>query len=216
MRRRDFLRQRRIMILCEGDTEEIGIKHFLKRQWDRDGLASVGLHPINLNGKLEDIFSFVPLYRQTDAVIAVFTLIDLYGMTRVTHGTYDDISTKVQTVKNWLRNGLDTDFSGFFYPHLCVHETEAWFLAEGRCLGRRLNDPNLTPEPSAELQNFGNHPSLRINRLFKSRRGSSYHKINDAIALFKCLEFEPVYSTCTYFRSFYDELVSSGRAGLAL
>lgn len=211
MHRRDLLRQRRIVILCEGDTEEISIKHFLRRQWDKDGLSAVGLQPINLNGKLEDVFSFVPLYRRDSRVGGVFTMIDLYGMTRVTHGPYDEIDVKVERVKKWFKDRLGSDFSSFFNPHLCVHEIEAWFLAEGNCLSKRLNDPNVRPEPNAESQNFGNHPSRKIDRLFKSRRGVPYDKINDSTALFKCLEFDPIYSTCHYFKLFYDALAILGK-----
>jgi hypothetical protein len=48
MRRSQFKKQR-IVILCEGDTEESAIEHFIKRQWEVDGLEEIGLHPINLD-----------------------------------------------------------------------------------------------------------------------------------------------------------------------
>jgi len=83
MKRHQFTQGRRIIILCEGDTEEIALRHFIRRQWETDGLRTIGLHPINLNGKLEEVFSYVPRYRLDSQVIAVFTLIDLYGMDRV-------------------------------------------------------------------------------------------------------------------------------------
>jgi hypothetical protein len=77
VKRHQFTQGRRIIILCEGDTEEIAIKHFIRRQWEADGLRAIGLHPINLNGKLEDVFAYVPRYRRDSQVIAVFTIIDL-------------------------------------------------------------------------------------------------------------------------------------------
>lgn len=49
MKRHQFTQGRRIVILCEGDTEEIAIKHFVRRQWEADGLRAIGLHPINLS-----------------------------------------------------------------------------------------------------------------------------------------------------------------------
>ncbi|MGH7598363.1 MAG: DUF4276 family protein [bacterium] len=213
MKRHQFTQGRRIIILCEGDTEEIAIKHFIRRQWEADGLRAIGLHPINLNGKLEDVFAYVPRYRRDSLVIAVFTIIDLYGMNRVKHGSQDSLADKVTRIKTWLRKNFEIDTTGFFYPHVSVHEVEAWLLAEGECLAKRLKDAKIQPNPNAEIQNFDNHPSKCIDGLFKHHRhGDGYHKINDGIALFKCLQFEPVYKTCQYFREFYDELRSVARA----
>lgn len=203
------------MILCEGDTEEIAVKHFIRRQWETDGLRTIGLHPINLNGKLEDVFSYVPRYRRDSQVIAVFTLLDLYGMNRVQHAPHDNLSDKVARVKIWLRGNFGAVCADFFYPHISVHEVEAWLLAEGGCLAKRLKDAKIQPNPNTEIQNFDNHPSKRIDNLFKHHRhGDGYHKINDGIALFKCLQFEPVYKTCQYFREFYDELKLVGQSAL--
>jgi len=213
MKRHQFSRGRRIIILCEGDTEEIAVKHFIRRQWETDGLRTIGLHPINLNGKLEDVFAYVPRYRRDSQVIAVFTLIDLYGMNRVRHAPHDHLADKVVRVKSWLRGDLESSYPDFFYPHVSVHEVEAWLLAEGECLAKRLKDTKIQPNPNAETQNFDNHPSKRVDNLFKQhRRGDGYHKINDSATLFKTLRFEPVYKTCRYFREFYEELKSAGQA----
>lgn len=203
---------REIRILCEGDTEEIAVEHFIRRQWILEGLGAVGLRPINLRGRLEDIFDRVPLYRRKPQVLAVFTLIDLYGMNRIQHKTDDDLADKVIRVKNWLRHSFD---ASFFYPTVSVHEVEAWLLAEGECLSQRLKDPKIRADPKAEEKNFDNPPCKRIDALFKKRRhGDGYHKINDGTPLFQCLEFDPVYKTCHYFREFYDELKSVGQSAL--
>jgi hypothetical protein len=213
MKRHQFTQGRRIVILCEGDTEEIAIKHFIRRQWEADGLRAIGLHPINLNGKLEEVFAYVPRYRRDSQVIAAFTLIDLYGMNRVQQGSQDSLAVKVARIKTWLRKDFGVDYMDFFYPHVSVHEVEAWLLAEGECLAKRLKDAKIQPNPNAETQNFDNPPAKRIDNLFKHhRRNDGYHKINDGNTLFKCLQFGPVYKSCQYFREFYDELRSVGQA----
>jgi len=215
MKRHQLTQGRRIVILCEGDTEEIAIKYFIRRQWEADNLRAIGLHPINLNGKLEDVFAYVPRYRRDSQVIAVFTLIDLYGMNRVQHGLQDGLADKVARVKTWLRNDFEADYGDFFYPHVSVHEVETWLLAEGECLAKRLKDAKIQPNPNAEAQNFDNPPSRRIDNLFKHhRRNDGYHKINDGIALFKCLQFEPVFKSCQYFREFYNGLKSVAQSVL--
>lgn len=211
MKRQQIIGGRQIVILCEGDTEELAVKHFIRRQWDADGLKAIGLRPIILNGKLEDVFDYVPRYKRDPKIIAVFTLIDLYGMNRVVHGNNDELPHKVARVKKWLRDGFEAEFNGFFFPHVSVHEVEAWILAEGVCLAHRLNDLALRPDPYAEGKNFTQYPSRIIDNLFKNHRGYGYNKITDSTALFKCLQFQPVYNTCRHFQEFYDELKLLGQ-----
>ena len=118
MKRHQFTQGRRIVILCEGDTEEIAVKHFIRRQWDAEGLRAIGLHPINIGGKLEDVFAYVPRYRRDPQVIAVFTLVDLYGMNRVQHDSQDTLADKVARVKAWLRANLGSVYTDFPSPCL--------------------------------------------------------------------------------------------------
>lgn len=203
---------KKIVILCEGETEEIAVRHFIGRQWETDGLRSIGLRPINLRGKLEDVFDYVPRYKHESEVVAVFTLIDLYEMRRVKANLQAELPERVAQAKQWLRDNFGGVYNDFFYPHLSIHEVEAWLLAEGECLARRLKDATIKPDRNAELKNLDNPPSKRIASLFKThRRNDEYHKINDGTPLFKCLQFQPVYDTCTYFRAFYDELKAVGQ-----
>lgn len=212
MKRREIRQGKRIVILCEGETEEIAVEHFIRRQWDVDGLKTIGLHKINLQGRLEDVFEYIPRYRRDSQVVAVFSLIDLYGMNRVKHNPDDALAHKVARVKNWLQDNFDPSF---FHPHISVHEIEAWLLAEGDCIAQRLKDSKIRPDKNAEIKNFDNHPQKRIDVIFKSRRhGDGYHKINDGTPLFKCLQFKTVYDSCKYFREFYDDLKLAGLSAL--
>jgi hypothetical protein len=215
MKRRELAEGRRIVILCEGDTEEIAVRYFIGRQWETDGLRAVGLHTINLAGKLEDVFAYVPRYRRDPRVTAVFTLIDLYGMNRVQYEVYAELDEKVAQARAWLQDNWGETYKDFFFPHLSVHEVEAWLLAEGDCLARRLKDPGTRPNQHAETLNFLDPPSKRVDRLFRDRRGDGYHKINDGTPLFKCLQFQPIYETCRHFREFYDDLTRVGRSLLS-
>ncbi len=202
----------KIIILCEGDTEELAIRHFVSRQWQAEGLTSVGLQNINLRGRLQDIVTKAPLFLDDDDNLAVFTLIDLYGMDRVNHNANDGPEVKVNRVRGWLKNQVSHRRSNSFFPHVSVHETKALILAEGVALGTRLYDSGIKADPEAEGKNFQKPPSKRINELFlKRRHADRYHKIVDGTPLFKALQFEPVYNSCRYFRSFYDDLRSIGR-----
>lgn len=203
---------RRIVMLCEGATEVLATRHFLRRQLHSDGLASIGLHPIDLEGKLEDVFDKVPRFRQDRGVVGVFTLIDLAGMRRVQHAPDASLDDKVAAVRGWLVDGVRGAAQGFFHPHVCVHELEAWFLAEGHALGRRIRSSRLEPDPHAEQRNLGHPPSRRVNDLFHKHRRRSYHKTRDARPILNDLSHAAIYKHCKYYREFYDDLTSVARA----
>ncbi len=198
---------RKIVVLCEGDTEELAIRHFVAKQWQAEGLHAVGLKRVNLRGRLQDIGPKTRLFLDDSEVLAVFTLIDLYGMDRVKHSYTDILDTKVSRVCDWLRGLFNHNRSGLFFPHVSVHETEAWILAEGNALARRLHDSGIGPDPNAESRNFAKPPSELINDMFLSRKhGDRYQKIRDGRPLFAEMQFPTVYNTCRYFSRFYDAL----------
>jgi hypothetical protein len=200
----------RIVVLCEGDTEELAVRHFIAPQWNSEGLGSVGLQPRNLNGKTQNVGKFASLYLDEQEVLAVFTLVDLQGTTQVVHQPQDDPDAKVQRVRAWLRGQVVHARSGEFFPCVCVHQTEAWILAEGHALAARLRDAGIEPDPNAELKNFQNPPSDRLNALFLRVKGRRYNKTIDGTPLFKAMEFQPVYNSCQYFQEFYDDLKAAG------
>jgi hypothetical protein len=206
-------RGRRIVVLCEGKTEERAIRFFVARQWALDGLSAVGLDRVDLRGHLDKVAPFARNHLDEPEVLAVFTLIDLYGMTSVTHPANDELDAKVQRVQNWLRDRLGQHKrADYFVPHVSVHEVEAWILAEGAALARRLGDPWIRPDPQAEVKNFQNPPSRRMSELFLKSKGRHYQKIEDGEPLFSQMEFQPVYTSCPYFRKFYDDLKVAGRS----
>ncbi|MGA8740724.1 MAG: DUF4276 family protein, partial [Terracidiphilus sp.] len=123
-------RGRRIVILCEGRTEELAIRFFILKQWARDGLSSVGLDHVNLRGHLDKVAPYARNYLDDPEVLAVFTLVDLYGMTNVTDPQNDDLEARVRRVQTWLHDPLrEHKRTKFFVPHVSVHEVEAWILA---------------------------------------------------------------------------------------
>jgi len=205
---------KRIVILCEGETDVLAVKHFIRRQWENDGLKSIGLHADNLQAKLEDVFVKVPLYLKNPKVIAVFTLIDLHKMNRVIHSPCSSIEDKIQKARDWLKNQFSHDLFKKFFPHLSVHEVEAWILAEGVSLQERLKS-SIPIENNAEEIDDQNPPKSRLNDLFhKCVKKEGFKEIRDGTPLFQSLDFQAVYQRCSYFRHFYDELKRVGMTAL--
>jgi hypothetical protein len=193
-------------VLCEGDTEELVVRYFVARQWQADNLGSVGLKRINLYGNLENVGKSANRYLDEQDVLAVFTLVDLQGMTRVVHSPGDKLEAKVERVREWLRAQVNHARADRFFPHICVHQTEAWILAEGYALAARLKGSGIAPDSNAELKDFQNPPSNRLNELFLRFKSRRYGKITDGEPLFAAMQFQPVYNSCPHFRAFYDDL----------
>ena len=197
-------------MVCEGPTEELAVRHFLARQWEKDGLASVGLHHRCVPLRKVGPFACDTLDRP--GVLAVFTLIDLYGMNLVAHPPDDELDVKVERVRSWLRTQVHHHpRAGDFFPHVSVHEVEAWILAEGTALSQRLRDPSIRPDPQAEWKNFHKPPKKRIGELFWRNKKTRYRETFDGQPLFSNMSFQPVYDSCPYFRKFYDDLRAAGR-----
>ena len=173
----NMLKGKRVVILCESETEELAVKHFILGRWRAEGFRTVGIQTINLNGKLQRVTLKTKLFLENREVLAVFTMVDLAGMDQVRHSSDDNLDAKVRRVKEWLGNKLAHPRNSDFFPYVCVHETEAWILAEGISLGKRLGDPHIKPDPQAEDKNFQNPPSKRLNTLFLNRRKKRYRKI---------------------------------------
>jgi len=199
-----------IIVLCEGKTEKRAVKYFIGPQWEKHGLGSIALVTKNLRAKLEDVFKRVPIHRNEPGVLAVFTLIDLYGMNRVRHKPDSTLEQKVEAVRAWLRDDFDNDLQAFFHPHIAVHELEAWLLADGKCIG-----PDVKPLANAEEKNFQNPPKARIKEMLARRRkGDGYREAIDGEIMFKRARFDVVYHGCPYFRAFYDDLKEVAEAAL--
>lgn len=200
------------MVLCEGDTEELAVRYFVARQWRAGGFGSVGLSHRNLQANLNKLGPFASNYLDEPDVLAVFTLIDLYGMRRVDHLPNDGLDAKVQRVKGWLRNQVDQHRRACdFFPHVSVHEVEAWILAEGVALSQRLKDVSISPDPQAEARNFLKPPKERLSDMFWRNKKTRYRETLDGQPLFSKMSFQSVYGSCRYFRDFYDELKNAAR-----
>ena len=135
---RNVSKKKRIVILCEGDTELNAVRYFIRPQWERDNLQTVGLKAVNLNGQTESVFKLTPKFSEEEQTKAIFTIVDLYGLKRNMYNPQDNLSTKINKLKHWLEDKFEDSVLIKYHPHLAVHETEAWFLTEDNNLGEIL------------------------------------------------------------------------------
>jgi uncharacterized protein YeeX (DUF496 family) len=212
MDRKIFDNKKRIIILCEGDTEESAVNYFIKPQWQKDGFREIGLKAVNLNGRLEKMFSILPKFAFNEKYKAIFTLIDLYGSNRVMFDKFDDLDIKISKMKKWIEDKFDNYVLKRLHPHLAVHETEAWFLANEEILTEILH-VKIQKFHNPETINFEEHPSKRINKLFQKNLKRGYRKggINgDDRKILEKMSLKETLKTCPNLRLLYDDLKNIG------
>ena len=207
--------KKRIVILCEGDTEVNAVEYFIRPQWNKDGLSEIGIRGIKLLGKINNIFNIVPNYAKEGETKAIFTLIDLYGTKdkKLIYAKYDEVSRKVEKLKEWLKNQYDESVLVKFHPHVSVHETEAWFLADEKALSDVLKT-KIKQFPNPEQLDFLEHPSKRINILFNKYLKRRYIKgglTGDDRKMFEKMSLEETAKRCPYLKAFYEDLQKVGR-----
>lgn len=197
---------RQIYILCEGETEENAVNHFLRKQWnDVDGMKSVGLKSKITRPK--KIAKDTKLAIENDGFEAVFTMYDLHKFPcKSIKG--EDYKDRLENLREKIKTMVG--FENKFFPHFSIHEIEAWLLAEGKAVAKRLRC-NFKGEANAEEKNFENPPKERLNDLFLRHKKTRYRENIDSASLFKEADFSKVYKTCPYFRQFYDELLEVGK-----
>ena len=200
--------KKRIVILCEGDTEFNAVEYFIRPQWERDNLTSVGLKPVNLRGNIEKIFRIVQIYDIEKHTKAIFTLIDLYGLKKNMYNLSDETRLKVEKLIKWLKDEFEEGILDKFHPHLAVHETEAWFLAEEKVLSKMLGT-KIKRFSNPESINFEDHPSKRLNKLFLKNLQRRYIKgglYGDDRKMFENMILEKTAEKCPYLKAFYNDL----------
>ncbi|MBN2290382.1 MAG: DUF4276 family protein [Candidatus Glassbacteria bacterium] len=212
MNLREHGKATRIIVLCEGETEVIAVREFIKRKWEENGLRSVGLIPIDLRGQLGNLHDKAERFCRDEKNIAVFTLVDLHEFKGVDLRGFGPLTEKIGAAKKWLKNDFETRVLEKFHPHLAVHETEAWILADGEALANRLRNRGIRPRRNAEKIDDQNPPKKILDELFKKYRKHEYRVLIDGAPLFKKMDFTRVYGSCPNFREFYEDLKSAAQA----
>ena len=158
------------ILFVEGHTEKQCISAFLKKWLDPQLDQPVGVKPVRFDGwaqLIKDVEIHADLYlngRGSEDVIAVISLLDLYGPT-----IYPSHLTSVAQRENWGREYIQNKVGHAKFRHFfAVHETEAWLLSQPTIFPEKvqaaLPDKTRNPEkvnfdePPAKLLNFS--PSL--------------------------------------------------------
>ncbi|MBI1929828.1 DUF4276 family protein [Candidatus Poribacteria bacterium] len=196
---------RKIMIYCEGDTEEDNLKPLLDRYTEECRLQIRNLGGVGQVKRKIGAVTENQLRPQT-GVIAVFALVDLYG------SGFDTVAK----VKADLRRRVPPEYRDRFHPHVAVHEIEAWIFAVPQVLNEWLGT-TIKPFPNPETINLQNPPAKLLEELTRRHKQSKVPtKRVMAQRLFAKISSQEayvneIYSKCKHFKAFVDDLRQTAR-----
>jgi hypothetical protein len=143
-------------------------------------------------------------------VVAVFALIDLKGASVIYPEHITSYTDKGKFLKDFLREFLSgSPEVDKFFPHIAVHEIEAWILADEIAVANYLEISKISYD-FPEAVDFNRPPSYILGDLFRSKR-LIYRKTVHGPELFKSVNLDTVYNKCPHFKAFFDDLVKVGR-----
>lgn len=202
----------RIVLMVEGWTEkERVLRDFLKRWLDPQLPQPVGLRAVRFEGNsdyLDGIADKTEMYLAEDDVIAVFGLLDLYGLPSQIAATYPrdaELDEKIARARRYITNLIAEPCRDHFRQHFAVHETEAWLFSDPTIFPQAIRLPaNYTERP--EAIDFDEPPAQKLDQLWKKSCGRGYKKTTRARNLFPCLDPALVYDKCPNFKRMMDEM----------
>jgi hypothetical protein len=196
----------RIAILVEGKTET-AFKPFLV-EFLRTRLA--GKMPkldfvpydgrIPTGKKLKRVVEYLlnDRKRPADAVIA---LTDVYT------GSNPPEFPTAEEAKKKMREWVDNE--PLFFPHVALHDFEAWLLPYWKKIQKMTGSNRKTPDSNPEKVNHNNPPAYRLAELFRTGTKSNFYvKARDAGRILKDEDLSVSINACHELKAFIDTIIA--------
>jgi hypothetical protein len=200
----------KFILFVEGHTENKALPQFLKKWLDPQLSNPVGIKPVRFEGWPE-LVKDAPLKAQMhlngpdkDDIIAVISLLDLYGPT-----FYPSELRESKERYVWAQKDIEDRVNlPKFFQFFAVHEVEAWLLSEPnifpveikRAFTKKINVP--------ENVNFDEPPAKLLARLYPLHIGRSYKKVVNGRELFGKLDPNIAYNKCPNLKELLDKMLN--------
>ena len=199
----------KFVLFVEGQTEQKAVPSFLKRWLDPRLRQPVGVKPVRFDGwpeLVEDIDRKAQLYLEgpaRDNVIAVVSLLDLYGPT-----IYPVHLQSAAQRDQWGKEHLEKKVNHKRFRHFfAVHETEAWLLSQPEIFPAEIRRTFPKKIEVPEHINFNEPPASLLNNLYKQVTHKNYKKVVYGGQLFGKLDPDVAYGKCPRLKTLLDELL---------
>jgi Domain of unknown function (DUF4276) len=202
----------RLMILCEGETEEAILKDFLApycKSFDK-------VEVINPGGNAKLIGQYKILTEtaiRADPTTHVFCLIDMYkapfNYPKTVHQSAEPFLEQYAYIKRYMEEKIAPQFRQQFFAFPIMMEIETWLLADVEGLNNYFTPSQtevLTSYPSPESIA---HPAQELERVWRRFKNIEYgKKLRHGKTLFKHVLAKRVYEdNCPHFEAIINQLL---------
>lgn len=198
----------KFIFFVEGYTEDKALPSFLKRWLDPKLAKPVGIKTVRFDGWPE-LIKDAPLKAKMhlngpakDDIVAVISLLDLYGPTFYPANCTDSMGRY-----DWAKKKIEDDVGQTkFFQFFAVHEVEAWLLSEPKIfpaaiqsIFKKIDQP--------EMVNSDEPPAKFLDRLYDSHFKRSYKKVANGKELFAKLDPDIAYQKCPKLKELLDKML---------
>ena len=199
----------RFILFVEGYTENKSLPKFLKKWLDPRLVNPVGIRTIRFEGWPE-LVKDAPLKAQMhlngpakDEIIAVISLLDLYGPT-----FYPNYIEKYDERYKWGKKYIEDNVNQpRFFHFFAVHEVEAWLLSQPDIFPLKVQNAFPPKIQNPELVNFNEPPAKLLERLYPLHVKRSYKKVVNGKELFDKLDPTIAYQKCPKLKELLDKML---------
>lgn len=197
----------RLVILCEGHTEQAVLRDFLAPYCTEFEKVEV----INMSGaaRLKTEFKyFAELELHSNPSTFVLCLIDLYNapfsFPKSFEVAEDPFLEQYAYVQKYMQDQVDQTVRDRFFAFPIVMELETWLLADEEALRYFDNSISVWHTPESQLR-----PSEELKRLMKRVKGYDYDKRLHGKLLFSRASANRVYEdNCPHFEAIINQLLT--------
>jgi hypothetical protein len=193
----------KIAIIIEGKTEKVFMPYlriYLEKRLTNKMpklISSCYDGRIPKEDKLKRVVE--KLFIGKSAADYVIALTDVYTGT----SDFNDAADAKAKMRKWVGE------ENRFYPHVALHEFEAWLLPYWGTIQRLAGHNKTAPSGNPEMVNHGKSPAYHIKEIFEiGKCRDSYVKPRDAGRILRENDLSIAISQCSELKSFVDRIIS--------
>lgn len=199
----------KFILFVEGYTENKALPQFLKKWLDPKLPNPAGIKTVRFEGWPE-LVKDAPLKARMhldgpakDEIIAVISLLDLYGPT-----FYPSKLRESKERYDWAKKDIEDKVNqSKFFQFFAVHEVEAWLLSEPNIFPVGVKRALLKKNNHPEMVNFNEPPAKLLERLYPLHVRRSYKKVVNGKELFGKLDPSVAYNKCPSLKKLLDKML---------
>lgn len=199
----------KFILFVEGYTEDKALPTFLKKWLDQRLDSPVGIQAVRFEGWSELVRDAAQKARMhlkgpsKDKIIAVISLLDLYGPT-----FYPDHMTDKDERYNWAKQDIENKVrEDRFFQFFAVHEVEAWLLSQPEIFPSPVSESLKGSVTNPEDVNSDTPPAKLLGRLYQHHAKGRYKKLVHGKELFQKLDPSVAYSKCPRLKEMLDKML---------